>query len=417
MLRGAAWSRASHASPLRPFWRPYHGSGAVRPSLVANAPDVTAARSGAGTSDGYLPTLDGWRAIAIGLVLFDHAFNSSVCAAGSTRWCNHFMVGQTGVNLFFGLSGLLICTRLLQERQRTARISLRGFYVRRACRILPAALLYLAIITLAALARQILISRTELAASLFFFRNYLSPETGFYTGHFWSLSLEEQFYIVWPTLLLALLLLPGRWPVVVTVLLAASVAVWRHASVALALMLHGQLARGFFLHTGVRADGLLMGAAAALALARGTRPLERVPLWMWGTIVGVYVAVVAHFGLRPTIWESTLVPVMVAWTAYHPRALPSRLLEWPVLRWLGRISYSLYIWQQCFFPPADVAAPLHLVQRWPLGALAAIACAATSYYLLERPAIRLGHRMAPPVAEGRRDLARRPPPAIEAVAA
>jgi peptidoglycan/LPS O-acetylase OafA/YrhL len=374
-------------------------------------------RSGAAVSDGYLPTLDGWRAIAIGLVLFDHAFNSSVCAAGSTRWCNHFMVGQTGVNLFFGLSGLLICTRLLQERRGSNRISLRGFYIRRAWRILPPALLYLAIITVLALARQILVSRAELTASLFFFRNYLSPESGFYTGHFWSLSLEEQFYIVWPTLLLGLLVLPRRWPVAVTVLLAVGIAVWRHASVTLALMLHGQLARGFFLHTGVRADGLLMGAAAALVLARGAGPFQRMPFWLWGMVVGVYVAVVAHFGLHPTIWESTLVPVMVAWTAYHPRTLPSRLLEWPALRWMGRISYSLYIWQQCFFPPADVAAPLHVLQRWPLGVPAAIACAAASYYLVERRAIRLGHRLAPPVAEGRRDLSQHARQSIEAVAA
>jgi peptidoglycan/LPS O-acetylase OafA/YrhL len=84
---------------------------------------------------------------------------------------------------------------------------------------------------------------------------------------------------------------------------------------------------------------------------------------------------------------------------------------------MGRISYSLYIWQQCFFPPADVAAPLHVLQRWPLGVPAAIACAAASYYVVERPAIRLGHRLAPPVAEGRRDLSQHARQSIEAVAA
>jgi peptidoglycan/LPS O-acetylase OafA/YrhL len=369
-------------------------------------------------SDGYVPTLDGWRAIAIALVLIDHSINSTMCAAGSLQWCNRVMVGQTGVNLFFGISGFLICARLLQEFDWSSRISLVGFYVRRAFRILPPVLLYLAIMTGLALGRQILVSTHELAASLFFFRNYLSPESGYYTGHFWSLSLEEQFYIVWPTLLIALLALPRRWAVACTVSLAGLVAVWRHANVALAYMTQGQLARGFFLHTDVRADALLLGAAMGLALRRGPGLLGRVPVWTWVGVTAIYVWVVAHFGLRPTIWESALVPILIAWTAHHPMALPSRVLEVPALRWVGRISYSFYIWQQCFFPPADVAAPFPLVQKWPLAVPAALACATASYYLLERPAMRLGHRLAPPASEGRRDLQPAPPTVeVEAAAA
>jgi len=380
---------------------------------------LDAARPGSGTarSSGYLPTLDGWRAIAIGLVIIDHAFNSSVCAAGSWRWCNRLMVGQTGVNLFFGISGFLICTRLLEEFQRAQAISLRGFYIRRAFRILPPALLYLAVITTLALTRQIGVSRAELAGSLFFFRNYLGPEAGFYTTHFWSLSMEEQFYLVWPTLLLGLLVLPRLWPVACTVGLAVVVAAWRQASLLHDLVTYGHLARGFFLRTDVRADGLLLGAACALALRTRAARMDRVPVWLWCGLGGVYVMVVLHFGLRPTIWEAALVPPLIAWTAYHPDAAPSRLLEWPIVRWVGRLSYGLYIWQQCFFPPGDVAAPLPWVQKWPLGVPAALACAVASYYLLERPAIRVGHRLAPPITEGRGDLSTPPKPAAVVAAA
>jgi len=267
-----------------------------------------------------------------------------------------------------------------------------------------------------ALAQQILVTKAELVGSLFFFRNYLGPQSGYYSGHFWSLSLEEQFYIVWPTLLIGLLALPRRWGAVCAVGLALVVAGWRHASVALALMTHGQLARGFFLSTGVRADGLLLGAALALALQRGLAPIKRIPPWIWTCLLFGYLVIVGHFGMRPTLWEAALVPILIAWTTYHPDALPSRVLEWPVLCWIGRVSYSLYIWQQFFFPPADVAAPLRMLQRWPLALPAALACAATSYYVLERPALRLGHRLARPAIEGRPDLEREQRRAIAAAA-
>jgi peptidoglycan/LPS O-acetylase OafA/YrhL len=374
---------------------------------VANLPDgVDRAAPASWAGNGYLPTLDGWRAIAIALVVIDHAFNSTVCAAGSVRWCNRFMVGQTGVNLFFGISGFLICTRLLQEIERHSTLSLRGFYIRRALRILPPALFYLAVITVLALTRQIGLSERELTASLFFYRNYLGPEAGFYTTHFWSLSLEEQFYLVWPTLLVLLLAMPRLWAVICSVMLAILVAGWRQAALLHDLVAYGHLARGFFLRTDVRADGLLLGAAAALVVATGVgrAVLTRMPSWVWLITGGVYFGVVAHFGLRPTIWESALVPLLISWTAYHPDALPARALEWPPLRWVGRLSYSLYIWQQCFFPPADIATPFPQFQRWPLAVPAALACAVASYYLLERPSIRLGHRWAPPAMAGRVDV-------------
>jgi peptidoglycan/LPS O-acetylase OafA/YrhL len=366
--------------------------------------------------DGYLPTLDGWRAIAIGLVLVDHSINSTACREGILQWCDRLVVGQTGVNLFFGISGFLICSRLLQELERTQRISLAGFYIRRAFRILPAALLYLAIMLALAFARQIFVSKAELAGSLFFFRNYVAPEAGFYTAHFWSLSLEEQFYLVWPTLLIGLLALPRRWSAICAVILAVVIAAWRQVSVVLVITAHGHLPSGFVFHTGVRADGLVLGAALALALRRGVIPIERVPGWIWASLLALYVAVVMHFRTEPTIWESALVPILIAWTAYHPTAIPARILEWPVLSWLGRISYSLYIWQQFFFPWPHIAAPLPVLQKWPLALPAALACAAASYYLLERPALRLGHRLARPVVEGRRDMATGPAHVIAAAA-
>jgi len=351
------------------------------------------------------------------LVLADHAVNSTTCAAGSILWCNRFMGGQTGVNLFFGLSGFHICSRLVQEYTDTGTISLGRFYVRRAFRILPAALIYLTVVTGMALSGMLLVSRRELTGSVFLFRNYLGPQAGFYTGHFWSLSLEEHFYLFWPAMLLLLLARRRTRAAYITAMLAVGVAVWRQIALMSALARHGQLDRNFFMRTDIRLDALLLGAAVALVLRDERVRRAATQRWsasVWLVLLAMYIAVVVHYGLRATIWESALVPLLIAWTTTHPASSAGRTLEAAPLRWLGRVSYSLYIWQQFFFPPSDVVAPWPVLQRWPLAVPAAFAAAIASYYVIERPCIRLGHRLAPSGPAESTSLARPRPLVLDA---
>ncbi len=151
----------------------------------------------------YLPTLDGWRAIAIALVLFTHVR----LPGGALQQISPY--GAMGVHLFFAISGFLITNRLLEDRS-----GLRAFYVRRAFRILPAAFLYLAVLfALGFVGGWIPLNAGQLWASAFFYRNYyvLPADQGWYTGHYWSLSVEEHFYLLWPALLLWLGTRRARW--------------------------------------------------------------------------------------------------------------------------------------------------------------------------------------------------------------
>jgi peptidoglycan/LPS O-acetylase OafA/YrhL len=159
---------------------------------------------------GYLPTLDGWRAIAIMAVIFDHVIAGQLHDTHPALFAIS-RVGPDGVSLFFAISGFLICSRLLEEEDVAGKVGLGGFYIRRACRILPAALAYLAVVGLLGITRLILVSPWEWWSSVLFFRNYLSPDLisrgwGGYTIHYWSLAVEEHFYILWP----GLLVLAGR---------------------------------------------------------------------------------------------------------------------------------------------------------------------------------------------------------------
>ena len=194
------------------------------------------------------PILDGWRGIAIALVLVDH-IQDSLLHHYVRSWSS---TGYHGVTIFFVLSGFLITSKLLE-----GPISFRRFYLRRFFRLMPAAWLFLAsLLLLSWLTRNRFTSLAEVAACIFFCRNFFG-QMGV-AGHFWSLSVEEQFYLVWPVTLLLAGSVRARW---IVGLGAVCCAVFRFLS-------WGKYSQSFptgptFLH----ADGLLVGCLLALLLA------------------------------------------------------------------------------------------------------------------------------------------------------
>ncbi|MBI3474257.1 MAG: acyltransferase [Acidobacteria bacterium] len=358
---------------------------------------------------GYLPTLDGWRAIAIFGVLVDHLVSYSELRhhpqiVAFTR------TGPNGVSLFFAISGFLICSRLLEEQNACGKISLRGFYIRRACRILPPAILYLVVIGILALLGSIIVVPAEWWSSVFFFRNYLPKGWirygwGGYTVHYWSLAVEEHFYLLWPAVLVLLGKLRARW---FALALAVAVAGWRMLDFRehwFDRVIPGLL---FGSRTDVRLDALLLGCLAALLLDDASvRALfvGRFRPWMWILCVAGYVLMqVLHRVRTYSIWESGLLTLVVVGTVYHPEGWIGRLLESAVLRWVGRLSYGIYLWQQFFCIPT-AGSRLVFLQRFPVNLIMIFLVSWLSYQIVERPFIRLGHRLAPPSSEGREDLA------------
>lgn len=368
---------------------------------------------GSAVKTGYLPTLDGWRAIAIIAVLFDHQVEYSRLGH-YPRFVAFSHTGPNGVSLFFAISGFLICSRLLEEQKAFGQISLRGFYIRRACRILPPALLYLFVIGLLSLLGLIFVSSWEWWSSVLFFRNYLPGELitrgwGGYTIHYWSLAVEEHFYLIWPALLVLFAKRRARW---LALILAMSVAAWRtwdlHHHV-FNRLIPGLL---FGSRTDVRLDALLLGCLAALILdddAVRSRFSERFKPWMWWTAASAYLGMqLIYFfeGSRSySIFESALLALIVAGTVYGMNAPIYAFLEWHPMKWIGRLSYSLYLWQQLFSVP-QTGSRMAIIQQFPLSTLMVFLCAWISYRYIERPFIRLGHRLAPPPTQGRDDLLR-----------
>jgi peptidoglycan/LPS O-acetylase OafA/YrhL len=348
---------------------------------------------------GYIPTLDGWRAIAILAVIIHHATVSHVYpggayASGRGLWLSR-LLGDYGVAIFFALSGFLICTRLLQEHRKTDRISLKSFYLRRAFRILPPYFLYLAILGVIAAAGVIQVEPIEWISCAFFFRNYVPgptpPFTGWYTGHFWSLSIEEHFYLFWPLMLVVCGNKRARSAVVV---LAFLVMVWRALDTRFAWIEVGYVGH----RTDTRLDGLLWGCWVALLLdvpAYKDWITKWFSPWVWLGAIAALLGVVWVSPLAAEMVSPFLLPWLLVGTVLRPGQPFSRALELEPVRWIGRISYSLYLWQQLFVMGSmKVSRPFAMgwLQELPLNILAAFACAAASYYVVERPLITLGQR-------------------------
>jgi peptidoglycan/LPS O-acetylase OafA/YrhL len=349
----------------------------------------------------YIPVLDGWRAVAILCVLLFHAlYNSDL--TGHTRLqalsAASGKLGAMGVLIFFCISGYLITLRLVADSQKGHNFSLRRFYVKRAFRILPPLIVFLLTLVALHLAGLIQLSRGDWAAP-FFLSNYINGS--WYTSHFWSLSVEEHFYLLWPG---CILLLGWRRAMWVGVAIIAAVAVWRP------LHLHGvtdQAAQARALqHTDMRLDYIMMGCVVALAMLFYPR-LQLAFRW-FGSTAGILLLLIAlalttragHIDLRSV--QAAILTLMVCGSAMTENRLLGLLLANPAMLWLGRISYSVYIWQQLFFTeatPAWLRSPAALPLK--LGAILAASC--LSYFLVEKPCIGFG-----------RGLLRRRPVAVSA---
>jgi peptidoglycan/LPS O-acetylase OafA/YrhL len=346
----------------------------------------------------YIQTLDGWRAIAIGFVVAAHSAPSIFQSFGmSADQATDEKLGLLGVHIFFALSGFLITSRLLHEELQTEEVSLYSFYIRRAFRILPAAIFVL--LVAGALSTFDIISLTfgRWLSALLFFANYSNAQTSYHVGHFWSLAVEEHFYIFWPALFIVLASTKRR----VSTAVSASIviAVWR--MVDWKYRITNDMSDKFFSRTDVMGDTLLWGVTVALLAAD--------PLWgprlrsavSPRFVFPILCLAVASLSLAPPGgWKTgfllmtlqhAAIPLVIFCTVATPNRLPGRVLESKIPMLIGRLSYSIYLWQQLFLTPAPSSNWLGELQRVPFNFVAVIICSVMSYRLIERPMIRVGH--------------------------
>jgi peptidoglycan/LPS O-acetylase OafA/YrhL len=327
-------------------------------------------------------------------VLFSHGYKS-LERIGFPEVGFREPLGILGVEIFFALSGFLITMKLLQEEMKNDFVSLTKFYVRRAFRILPAAVLFiLSVSLLSDFGFVAAITPGRTLSTILFFANYSTAQPTYYLAHFWSLAVEEHFYFVWPAIF-ALCARKHRLGVAISCSLL--IALWRAA--AWKFQLGTDDSGKFFGRTDIEADSIMWGAA--LALAASSEQIRRVmsikPIWLALAVFSGFAALFEASNWKVNFSLFSLcrmtVPLVIYGTVLRPFSLSGRVLDMPLIRFIGRISYSLYLWQQLFLiVPEDAMAggPLELLQIFPLNLLAAFSCAIVSFYFVEQPLISKG---------------------------
>jgi len=364
----------------------------------------------------YMAGLDGLRALAVVAVLLYHGQD----VGGIANFLKP-QGGFLGVEVFFVISGYLITSLLLQEHSSSERIDLKGFWIRRARRLLPA--LYVFLVGTATLAGLFATDafdklRREVLGALFYVSNWLliaTDESYFDAAgrpsllrHLWSLAIEEQFYLIWPLIVLGGLRFAGRRVLLGFTLVAVA------ASTTLLWLLFDRIEQygdvtSLYYRTDARAAALLSGAALAMVWqpwsASATNPIRSNAGLRWAIdmagVAGIALVVVMNYGFtdRTIEWAkytrlyhggflalsaSTLLVIAAV-------AVPGSRLGWllgnPVMRWVGTRSYGLYLWHWPVFqltrPRLDVDIDGYLLLGVRLGITAVLV--ELSYQLIELP--------------------------------
>ena len=294
--------------------------------------------------------------------------------------------------MFFAISGFLITMLLVREFDRSGTISMKGFYWRRSLRILPAYVAFLLVVFVLTRIGTVAMSPSDWAAALTYTVNFVR-EPSWAVGHVWSLSVEEQFYLVWP--LLVMMLSPARARVVVLGYLIGAfvtrVVIW-----------------AFFPHqihliedlTPLRLDAIATGCLLALLAseARFRTVMTRVASFVPALAVLAMVALAVSYAAsqRITAYGVTLsysfeacCMALIIWSmANSPQTRLGRVLETRPFVIVGLLSYSLYLWQQLFM----IRDGHSILTMFPLNVLLAGLVAAVSYYVIELPFLRIKDR-------------------------
>ncbi len=342
-----------------------------------------------------IPSLDGLRAISIILVVIGH-WGATDAGSHVPLWLmSIFGNGSLGVTVFFVLSGFLITTLLVKEYGATGRVSIKDFYIRRAFRIWPAFYALLGCVAVLGAFHAIQVTRGELLSSGLYFWNYYPYGKCYFLAHTWSLSVEEQFYVLWPLLLG--LAGPRRavWVAFALIVLEPFIRVGTYLLVP-SMRAHIPI----MVHT--RADSLMIGSWAALLYRNGRFQgwLQKLFAWRLPLIGGIYVFFIDIFltgrwggaYMLPVGYsvQNVCIALLMLWAIQHPfDNLFGRLLNARVAVHIGHISYSLYLWHVLFLSRENTTVSGTLPWNWIL----AIGVAELSYWFIEQPFLGLRRRL------------------------
>jgi peptidoglycan/LPS O-acetylase OafA/YrhL len=352
-----------------------------------------------------IKSLDGMRAIAILLVLFAHSLPTMPQHLSKNKYNLLVTNGDLGVTIFFVISGYLITKLLVFEREKTGKISLKDFYLRRIFRIFPVFYLYIIVIVLLKcfFIPTLFENYSTIGIAALYLWNYIhvfnvhisaSDHGPAIFSHFWSLAVEEQFYLLWPIMLIKLNTETLKKVAIGIILITPFIRV---ATYFLVPETRGK-ADMMVLEAG--GNSILIGCLGALI--ENTNFFKEKILRIISNNGLICFFAIFLFIISPFLWlylkgpynvpigngiNSICIILLLFWCVNIPSKV-SGFLNSKVLIQIGLLSYSIYVWQQLF-----MNAETHCwFNKFPLNIFLALIVAVISYYLVEKPILRLKKR-------------------------
>lgn len=341
------------------------------------------------STPGRIPSLDGLRAISIALVLVEHLSGSPYFPA-LAAWLpfgGFGNLGNLGVRAFFVISGFLITTLLIEEQRKNGCISLPMFYLRRTLRIFPAFYVFLLAMGILAAAGIISLRPGDMLHAATYTTNYHYDRT-WWLGHIWSLSVEEQFYLIWPFLIVLAGTRKAMTGAVAVVLAAPAL---RFALLMIYPGKHFWMGEIFPLVADALATGcLLAGFREALISNRWYRGLLESRAFVLIPVFALLANSYPGGRIHSAILDSAVnIAIAIAVDRYvrMPATVTGKFLNWRPVAFVGTLSYSLYLWQQPILRHGETLLP------FPISLLCVFALAWLSYRFVESPFLALRKRL------------------------
>lgn len=309
--------------------------------------------------------------------------------------------GSTAVEAFFVLSGFLITTLLLKEQMATGHVSVKNFMIRRTLRIAPLYCAFLLLATFLHIAGNHVSTWASLRYAYFYFYNFIpySLCTGF-LEHTWSLAVEEHFYLIWPSVFVVLFR-QGRRVLIPLLSLSILASLLLHYA-----LVHSHYNEEYWVSrwTFVSGYNLAAGCLAAILIQNGDHPtffraILKAPVSLLAGLLLYANSLYLHtgYGFVDNVVSEYLrtagITLGIAWLFLNQESLMARVLECPPLKYVGLISYGIYMYQGLFLSTGPQRDPS---SDWPpdqsIGIVLLVITAPLSYYFFERPFLQLKHQ-------------------------
>lgn len=330
-----------------------------------------------------IPSLNGLRAISILLVVFSHVAYRNFGVPDAPG-------GQLGVNIFFVISGFLITLLLLKEEANTGTVSLRNFFTRRCLRIFPVFYFLLLVYFILQCAGILTLSSISWISSLTYTKYFfITQHPDWETGHLWSLSVEEHFYLIWPVVFIYLKNY-RRWFAIAIILIVPIVRLLSDIPI---------------LHLFTRADALMWGCLVALNYEKvkvyilsKPKGIVFIPFIMLAICLlvkkipqfddanGKSHVMAAFLGSYGMITDICICLIMVISINYQNN-IYFKFLNWAPIDYIGKLSYGIYIWQQLF-----LSNHVGILSKLPINLICILGVSMFSFYCIEKPFINLKDR-------------------------